>query len=662
MTMRRFFQIHRIPLELTIIDRWAVIPENAVPDFHREKYLKRKTAVELYINTSMSISEITQQTGIGRQELHRHVLRCVQLDDSGQPWGYRALIPRKNINGYTRQQAPDSESQWAGAFRQLLDKYPQIQAAIDKEYLGKNKNKAMDSIITPKELHRKFISACKSAGITLLEYPFNTQYLAKRSLERYVRELELQRSSEAVSRYGDDASRQMFRTGRGDKNRSSIIPCYRTVQFDGHRVDGEFAIIFTTPDGTEHVEVLHRLWYLALLDVGSRSILGWHVSFNREYTSEDVLHTLQKAILPWTPRTFTTPELQYPDIGGFPGAIPETHWAVWSELMMDNGKANISHVVMNRLTSVVGCAVNLGPVSTPELRGILERTFRSIEEDGPHRFSNTTGGNPADPRRKDPSGHAIRFKITYEHLLDILEIATYVYNGMPHEGLFHLSPLDVIQQHVMREKNIRVLPEEKRMYVEDVLIEATRTVQGSLKKGKRPHIEFERAVYRNDVLSNSYSLVGKTLTLLFNPDDIRVLRAFLPDGSPIGNLIVTGKWARRPHSLELRRYINRLKYKRIIKFALNGDPFEALEKHLTENAVHSKSKRGKLAKLQQETDRWLAELQNNPDTNLDTDSVEDDDDGSGMQENQEEIDPDFESIQLSQQNLPQRNIRKTIIP
>lgn len=486
MTMRRFFEVHRISHELISTIHWIEVSEHAIPELHRGKYLKRKTAVDLYLNTSLSIPEITQQTGVIRQELHRYLLRCVQLDENGQPWGYRALLPQKNIVGYTRKQAADGEEQWAGAFQQLLRKYPKIKEVIDEAYLGKSKNKPIDRQISKNQLHKKFIQECKATGISLAEYPFNTRYLAKRSLEQYVQSLELQRSAEAIWRYGDDAARHMYRTGRGTKNRSPIVPCYRTVQFDGHKVDGEFTIIFTTPDGTRHVEVMHRLWYLAVLDVGSRSVLGYHVSFNREYNSEDVLHTFKNAIIPWTPRTFITPGLQYPEIGGFPSAIPETHWAVWAELMMDNAKANISQVVRDRLTSVIGCAVNLGPVSAPEVRGILERTFRTIEEEGPHRFSNTTGSNPSDPRRRDPSGQAIKFEITYEHLLDIIEIATYVYNGELHKGLFHLSPLDVVKQHVIQEKNIRVLPEEKRMHIEDVLIEATRTVQGNLKKAKDP--------------------------------------------------------------------------------------------------------------------------------------------------------------------------------
>lgn len=663
MTMRRLFETHRVPFELTITERWQTIPDNAIPESDRELYLKRKTAVDLYLNTTTSIPEITQHTSIVRQELHRFVLRCVQLDEDGQPWGYRALIPRVHINGYTRRQEPDGPDQFAGAFKQLLDKYPEIKKEIDEAYLGKNKNKPMDRVISLKQLHKKFIDACKLARIGLTEYPFNTRYLAKRSLERYARELELQRAAEAVWRHGEDASRHMHRTGQGSKNRTTVTPSYRTVQFDGHKIDGEFTIIFTTPRGDQQIEVMHRLWYLAVLDVGSRSILGYHISFNREYNSEDVLHTFKNAIVPWTPRAFATPGLTYPKIGGFPSSVAsETQWAVWAELMMDNGKANTSAIVMDRLTSTIGCAVNLGPVATPELRGILERTFRTIEEDGTHRFSNTTGSSPDDPRRKDPSGQAIKFEITYEHLLDIVEIATYVYNGKPHDALFHLSPLDVIKQHVMREENIRVLPEEKRMYVDEVLIEATRKVQGKLKEGRRPYIQFEGAVYRSDILANNYSLVGKSLTLLVNPDDIRVLKAFL-NGRPIGSLIVTGKWAVRPHSLEFRRYINRLKYRGLIQFAMSDDPFEAMERHLMENAVHSKSGRSKLAKLQQEQVRWLEELETARAATLSQGSLfEDEDDNitNAAKDDEDVFDP-AELIKESKENRRERVVRKTII-
>ncbi|MDN4079348.1 hypothetical protein QYF52_15475 [Paenibacillus polymyxa] len=46
---------------------------------------------------------------------------------------------------------------------------------------------------------------------------------------------------------------------------------------------------------------------------------------------------------------------------------------------MDNGRANLANLVKDRLQQIVGCTVNFGPVSAPELRGIIERLFRTLE-------------------------------------------------------------------------------------------------------------------------------------------------------------------------------------------------------------------------------------------------------------------------------------------
>lgn len=95
---------------------------------------------------------------------------------------------------------------------------------------------------------------------------------------------------------------------------------------------------------------------------------------------------------------------------------------------------------------------------------------------------------------------------------------------------------------------------------------------------------------------------------------------------------------------------------------MSDDPFEAIGKHLSENAVNSKSHRSKLAQFQQETARWLAELQEDSAERLHADSLEDDHDGSNMApENEDECDIDLQSLEQSTENRPTRNVKKTII-
>lgn len=89
-------------------------------------------------------------------------------------------------------------------------------------------------------------------------------------------------------------------------------------------------------------------------------------------------------------------------------------------------------MVKDRLENLIGCFMNLGPVALPMRRGIIERFFKTLEENGFHRLPNTTGSEPKDPRRKDPEQQAIQLNITYEHLKQLIDVLISNYNGTPH--------------------------------------------------------------------------------------------------------------------------------------------------------------------------------------------------------------------------------------
>jgi hypothetical protein len=55
--------------------------------------------------------------------------------------------------------------------------------------------------------------------------------------------------------------------------------------------------------------------------------------------------------------------LSYPDKGGFPSeVIPETKWAIFNTILLDNAKAHQSKIVMDKLTNELKCVVNFGSI------------------------------------------------------------------------------------------------------------------------------------------------------------------------------------------------------------------------------------------------------------------------------------------------------------
>lgn len=600
-------------LDATHLDiiTWPIVHVDKLDPKDRKVFLKRKKAVELYMKNERTLREISEETGIDRKKIRNFVKRCLSFDENSNIWGFRALIPGKRIKTYQRKSLPSAMKRdnikLTGSFRLFLQTYPEIKETIDTLYLGRNKREIRSPIIKVKDLHAKFLDACRSCGISHNEYPFITEDLARRSLYRYVRKLEQQYFGEAAKRYGEEMAKKARYTGKGQANVPMIVRPLERVQFDGHRIDASIAIIFQTPEGDEIVEIMDRLWLLVIIDVATRVVLSYHVSYNKEYSASDVLHCIKNAVIPRIHKPLTIPGLTYSEQGGFASEkIPEMHWAVWDECHFDNGKANLAHLVKDRLNRIVGCAINAGPVALPMRRSYIERFFKTLEENGYHRLPNTTGSSLKDPRRQRPERAAVKYRISSEHLEQITDVLIANYNGTPHEGINNLTPLECLQQRISRGMLPRVMPEEKREEVAFLSLSAQRKVQGNIKKGRRPFVNYEGVEYRNEVLSRSLNLIGTKLDLLVNIDDIRVIRAFLPDGSELGRLTATGKWGVTPHSLQVRRQINKLRKLKLLHFTHKDDPINQYLLYLQEEAKTKKTSRNRLKSLERNQNEYAS--------------------------------------------------------
>lgn len=585
-----------------------IIVDNLSPK-DQSLFYKRKSAVEAYLKNEKTVKEISAQEKIEKSELARLIKRCFEHDDKGFIWGYRALIPKRRIKPYIRKDIDNNCEGTAGLFKSILEKYPQIEEKIISTYFNLNKKTINEPKIKIRYLHKKFLDECRAVGIKQHNYPFNTQSLGKIALYRFVKKLEKRYFYDSSKMYSEESARHARVTVLNTRNSALIIKPFERVQFDGHKIDVILSISFKTPEGDEITTVMERIWLLVIIDVATRVILGHHLSLNREYTMSDVLHCIKNAVIPKKVKNLTITGLKYPESGGYHSLeIPETEWGLWEEFCYDNGKANLSNLVRNRLTRIVECAVNAGPINMPERRGIIERFFGVLEENGYHRIPSTTGSNINDPRRKDPESKAIRYKITSEELEELTEVLIANYNHTENAGINYLTPMECMKQRIKKGMVPRLMSEEKRSEVAFLSLQVQRNVIGNPKSGKRPYINYEGVEYRNDVLIKNGDLIGTKLDLLINIEDIRSIRAFLPDGSEFGTLTACGKWGLIPHTLQIRKQINKLKNKKLLNFTTMDDPIEAYHKFLLEKSISNKSDRNKLANLEKKlTDNNLCD-------------------------------------------------------
>ena len=86
---------------------------------------------------------------------------------------------------------------------------------------------------------------------------------------------------------------------------------------------------------------------------------------------------------------------------------------------------------------------------------------------------------------------------------------------------------------------------------------------------------FYNARYSSAVLGEGTRLIGTTLRIHFDPDDVRVLFAYLPSGEELGPLTAARPWNITRHSLRLRQLIARLHRTKQLQYREFDDPVQA---------------------------------------------------------------------------------------
>ena len=126
-----------------------------------------------------------------------------------------------------------------------------------------------------------------------------------------------------------------------------------------------------------------------------------------------------------------------------------------------------------------------------------------------------------------------------------MEVSLAAYNATPHAGLNGRTPLEAME-YLVRGKGAMLdwLPEAKRRTLCLMQTAHRCRVRGYIAQGVRPHINLFQVRYTSPVLAASGALLGKDLRVYYNHDDLRTVRAFLPDGHGAGHSQGAGRLGR----------------------------------------------------------------------------------------------------------------------
>jgi len=612
--MRRFFSEKDIAIEDLNIFNWDAIYTGHLNEQELKIFNTKKKAIDLFFSTELPINQIVLETGLFRSEIYRLASRCMVYDDNNKIMGYRGLLHNNKIVPYIRKSLNNQDiTNYSGAFQLLLKNFPELKTFLIDEYFKKCKvkNNAREHKISFKNLHRKFINECRKLGIKPNEYPFNTTSMARKSVERFIKKISNNYIREVASINGEQSYMLLNNVNNSINSNSTITRPLERVEFDGHKLDVITAIVFQTPKGEEIIDVLNRIWLLTVVDVATRAVIGYHLSFNKEYNQEDVKKCFQSAILPWKPKELTIPGLNYSKNAGFPSSkFTEAEYGIWDEISYDNAKSHLSNEIKDLLTKQIGSSINMGPVAVPVNRSIVERLFRTIEENSFHRLPSTTGSNVMDPRRKDAEKNAIKFSITSDAIEELCDVFIANYNGSPHDGNDGFSPLEVFESRINQGMYIASIPIENRDLVNLFPITCVRQVKGCLEQGRRPYIHYKHERYSSPEFSRDFSMINEKLTILINTEDLRSVVAYRQDGSKYGVLNCSGYWGTVQHSLKLRDAINKFKRERYFHYTEDEDPMDAFQAFLEANAISDKKLRNLLAEIKSYKKRYKIDFIN----------------------------------------------------
>jgi putative transposase len=578
------------PTAVKNVSHWPTVDFQKLDQQERNRAEKYKDLITRYL-AGETMRPLLQATGVSHHAMLHQFNRCIRTAPDGRLYGWRALLKNLHVEEYVVSHVdptqPRPENQ-AGQFQALQRRFPDVAMVLKNLIIGKGKGgQPREHRIKVKDLQQRWFKELLAKGVTLDQYPFKTAYGGYRTLAKHVKTVIARDLRHGVrEQHGDDAAMRLNVLNGHEQNIRAEAP-FDVVQIDAHKCDFLGAVGIPTPKGIRWI-VIERVWVIIVVDVFTRLILGYSLSFRTEVRTADVLRAISDALAKHSKLELTTKGLQYEPGSGFASAeFPEIVGAGWGLLLVDNALVHLSNAVLNCAQDRIGCAVNFGPVAHWMRRSDVERIFGAIESAGFSRLHSTVGKSPTDPLAKNASKRALEAKLHATTIAEITDTILSSYNSEISEGNGFASPLQMVQ-FAIRENNPVCLPMPISLTPEDLSLTSvreTRRLAGNLKKGIRPHITIDRVMYTNALLSSATQYVGTELSLIIDEERMRCVRAFLPDGSDLGVLTAVGKWSRTEHTRSMRKIVNSLIAKKYLNLTPGEDPITGLQYYLAHEAM-----------------------------------------------------------------------------
>ncbi|CAI3099776.1 hypothetical protein MWMV2_MWMV2_00032 [Acinetobacter oleivorans] len=566
------------------IEDWPTFDEGALVDKVFENYMNRKKGVLLYAEGCEDL-KIKEQINLSKNQIYRLITeRCARTHADGRIYGWRGLIPNVNIKEYKRiRKLNNSNGEGlAGALTLIFDIHPDLKENFDKRVLSTPTKNTIHEVNKNKRSHWKWLmkELRELDYERKYEWPFNTKYYGYVSICQYINNTLLANPEKAIRIHGKD-SIQKHRIGDG-VDRPVNYPFCR-VEMDAHKIDARFCILVPDMTGEMIAKIIHRIWIISIIEVTSRAVLGYHLSFEKEVNQNDILRTIKKALTKWHPKDKMMAEMEYTQDAALPSYLSDKFLALcWDETSVDGALAEnskqvekiLSEVVGSKLISPVSKDVNFSKRRSKDDRPFIEVFFKTLTSNSFQRLSNTTGKDHQSKQGRDPEKIAVASRFQVEYAEELLDVVIANYNATPHSGLNYRTPLEYLNT-IINKPEIQ-LRYAKPQDIQNILSFRKKCkVNGDIKKGRAPFVHFEGARYSNDILKQRYDLIGEYIWVINHlEDDARIALASTFQGGSLGILRAAPPWHKLPHSLSIRKVINSAIHRKIIHLSDHNDAIE----------------------------------------------------------------------------------------
>lgn len=569
------------------MEDWFPVDTSNFNSFKLKKYKQRKRALDLYLSSHFTLNEVSEMTRLSESEIKRIRKRALTQFEDGSYYGYLACIPNLNLKGYKRTN--NIKKSGGGQFTFFLEQNPEIKFKLESWALGRSSptHVAVRGRFY-KRIYKCFRQLCIDKNINVAtDYPFTNKDLGMGAVRNYCIKIKKEHFAQAAKvDFGDIPGRLCINSTHTKPSIESLRP-YDVVQLDGHKVDSEVSVKLLDEYGNTQYVPLSRVWLLTVIDTASRAVLGYYVSLSQNYTMEDVLGCIASAL-----------DCSEDALLGLPTReIEECKGRLFNCIKFDNAYAQISTWLQEKLIDAGVQEVISNRASRPRSNAIVERFFRTLEEESIHQFPTTTGSHIKDPRRRNPLKAANELAIHLEDIENALKLTIEWYNNAPHTSLNGISPIEFLKYSVDQQSDlIRSLNEPGVSVNELFRRQFPLTIRGNKSQGHQPYIQFKSARYTSKGLIKCPDLIGQSAVFETDIRDIRKGSLFLTNGKFIDEVTVSQKWATHKHSLRDRIAITKLAREKKINYG-SCSPLIEYTDFLAERSLTSRKERNEYIRV-----------------------------------------------------------------